>query len=97
VTIAASATTLRLRLYVAGVAPNSLRAIANAQAVCAKYFRDDHELEVVDLMTEPLRAALDRIIVTPTLIKLAPGPERRVIGDLSDAAQLLIALGRAPA
>jgi circadian clock protein KaiB len=48
-------------------------------------------------MTEPLRAALDRIIVTPTLIKLAPGPERRVIGDLSDAAQLLIALGRAPA
>jgi circadian clock protein KaiB len=97
VTTAAGATTLRLRLYVAGVAPNSLRAIANAEAVCAKYFRDDHELEVVDLMAEPTRAAHDRIIVTPTLIKLAPAPEQRVIGDLSDAAQLLIALGRAPA
>jgi circadian clock protein KaiB len=96
VSSAAGATTLRLRLYVAGVAPNSLRAIANAEAACAKYFRDDHELEVVDLMTDPLRAASDRIIVTPTLIKLAPGPEQRVIGDLSDTAQLLTALG-APA
>jgi circadian clock protein KaiB len=95
--MAPSATTLRLRLYVAGVAPNSLRAIANAHAVCAKYFRDDHELEIVDLMAEPLRAALDRIVVTPTLIKLAPAPEQRVIGDLSNAAQLLVALGRSPA
>ena len=95
--MAAGATTLRLRLYVAGVAPNSLRAIANAQAVCATYFRDDHELEVVDLMAEPARAAHDRVIVTPTLIKLAPAPEKRVIGDLSDSAQLLTALGRAPA
>jgi circadian clock protein KaiB len=95
--MAPSATTLRLRLYVAGIAPNSLRAIANAQAVCAKYFRDDHELEIVDLMAEPFRASLDRIVVTPTLIKLAPAPEQRVIGDLSDTAQLLVALGRSPA
>lgn len=88
--------TLRLRIYVAGVAPNSLRAIANTKAMCAEHF-PDHELEVIDLMDEPQRAAADRIIVTPTLVKLSPPPEQRLIGDLSDAAKLLAALGGIPA
>jgi circadian clock protein KaiB len=83
---------LRLRLYVAGTAPNSLRAIANAKAICAHYF-PNHDLEVVDLMAHPQRAAGDRIIVTPTLIKLAPAPVQRLIGDLSDAGKLLSGLG----
>jgi circadian clock protein KaiB len=83
---------LRLRLYVAGVAPNSLRAIANAQAMCKAHFTD-HALEIVDLMIEPDRALADRVIVTPTLIKLAPEPQARLIGDLSDAAKLRMALG----
>ena len=88
--------TLRLRLYVAGVAPNSLRAIANTRAMCASNFVD-HVLEIVDLMIEPDRALTDRVIVTPTLIKLSPPPEMRLIGDLSDAAGLLTALSGAPA
>jgi circadian clock protein KaiB len=82
---------LRLRLYVAGVAPNSLRAIANARAMCEAHFAD-HALEIVDLMIEPERALADRVIVTPTLIKLAPAPQVRVIGDLSDAGKLRMAL-----
>jgi circadian clock protein KaiB len=83
---------LRLRLYVAGSAPNSLRAIANARAMCQQHF-SCHDLEVIDLMAQPERAAGDRIIVTPTLVKLSPAPEQRLIGDLSDADQLLAALG----
>lgn len=83
---------LRLRLYIAGMAPNSIRALANARAVCIEHF-GDHELEVVDLMEQPDRAAADRVVVTPTLIKLSPKPEQRLIGDLSDAAKLLSTLG----
>jgi len=84
--------TLRVRLYVAGSAPNSVRAIANVKAICATHFAD-HELEVVDLMVEPERATGDRIIVTPTLVKLSPAPQQRIIGDLSHSAKLLAALG----
>lgn len=87
--------TLRLRLYVAGVAPNSLRAIANIRAICASDFAD-HVLEIVDLMIEPDRALADRVIVTPTLIKAWPLPEARLIGDLSDAAKLRMTLGGRP-
>jgi circadian clock protein KaiB len=84
---------LQLRLYVAGNAPHSVRAIANARALCATHFEHAHELEIVDLLEHPLRAVADRIIVTPTLIKLAPLPVQRVIGNLDDAAQILLALG----
>ncbi len=84
---------LKLRLYVAGNAPNSLRAIENLRAFCADTLCDAHELEIVDLLKEPARALADGIIVTPTLLKLSPLPARRVIGNLSDAAKLKSSLG----
>jgi circadian clock protein KaiB len=84
---------LSLRLYVAGNAPNSLRAIANARAICDEHFAAGHDLEIVDLLEHPRRALADRIIVTPTLLKLAPLPAQRVIGNLSDTNQVLLVLG----
>jgi circadian clock protein KaiB len=81
--------TLRLRLYVAGNAPNSLRAIANAKALCEEHFASRHELEIVDLLKHPKRALADGIIVTPTLLKLFPLPAQRVIGNLNDTSQVL--------
>lgn len=83
---------LRLRLYIAGNAPNSLRAIANAKAICSEHFEDRHELEIIDLMASPLRGLDDGIIVTPTLLRISPLPARRLIGNLSDHAQVFEAL-----
>jgi circadian clock protein KaiB len=84
---------LLLRLYVAGNAPNSLRAIANAKAICDQHFPSEHDLEIVDLLEHPRRALADAIIVTPTLLRLSPLPVQRVIGNLSDTNQVLLALG----
>jgi circadian clock protein KaiB len=83
---------LQLRLYIAGNAPNSLLAIANAKSVCEEHFGDRHVLEIVDLLEQPLRALADAIIVTPTLLKLAPLPVHRVVGNLSDRKQVLLTL-----
>lgn len=83
---------LRLRLYVAGQAPNSVRAVANVRAICDEHFASGHELEIVDLLEHPKRAVADGIIVTPTLLKLLPLPVQRVIGSLSDTNQVLMAL-----
>jgi circadian clock protein KaiB len=82
-----------LRLYVAGNAPNSLRAIANTKAICEEYLTSHYALEIVDLLQHPKRALADGIIVTPTLLRLKPSPIQRVIGDLSDTAQVLTMLG----
>jgi circadian clock protein KaiB len=84
---------LRLRLYIAGNAPNSVRAVANARAICDEHFPSGHELEIVDLLVYPQRALADGIIVTPTLLRLLPLPVQRVIGSLNDRTQVLLALG----
>ncbi len=86
-------TVVVLRLYVAGGAPNSLRAVANLEAICAEYLKDGHRLEVVDVLQDPQRAMADGVLVTPSLNKLSPAPAAQVVGNLSDRQRVLIALG----
>ncbi len=68
---------LLLRLYVAGNAPNSVQAIANARAICDEHFTSGHELEIVDLLEYPMRGLADGIIVTPTLLRVSPLPMQK--------------------
>jgi circadian clock protein KaiB len=82
-----------LRLYVSGNAPNSLRAIINARAICQDQAGPPFELEIVDVLEHPTRALADGIIVTPTLLKLSPAPIQRMVGNLSDTNQVLLTLG----
>ena len=83
----------KFRLYVAGDAPNSAQALANLTALCRAQLPDRHEIEIVDVFREPERALADRIFMTPTLLKLAPSPARRVVGTLSQTQPVLQALG----
>ena len=82
---------VKLRLYVTGAAPNSIAALANMKAVRAAL--DDHELEIVDVLERPERALADDVLVTPTLLKLAPRPPCRIVGNLSNIHQVLSSLG----
>lgn len=91
---ARASASLRLRLYVAGRAPNSILAITNLTAICEAHFSAAHSLEIVDLLVEPQRALADGIIVSPTLLKVSPLPAQRVIGNLSDTPTVLLTLGR---
>jgi circadian clock protein KaiB len=82
------------RLFIAGTAPNSTRALEALHAVCRRHLGDEYDVTVIDVLREPARALADGILVTPTLIKLAPGPTRTIIGDLSKA-DLVTLLGLA--
>jgi circadian clock protein KaiB len=83
----------KFRLYVAGDAQNSAQAIANLNALCRAHLRDRHEIEIVDVFRDSKRALVDGIFLTPTLVKLAPSPARRIIGTLSQTQPVLQALG----
>jgi circadian clock protein KaiB len=82
---------LELRLYVAGNAANSLQAITNVRAICDEHF-DAGQVEIVDLLEFPARGLIDGIVVTPTLIRLSPGPVQKIIGNLSDTGKVVMAL-----
>jgi len=86
-------TVVAMRLYIAGRAPNSVKAIANLQAICRQHLKDCYRLEIVDVCEHPRRALDDGILVTPSLAKLSPRPGANVIGNLSDTSSVLAALG----
>ncbi|MBS1197916.1 MAG: thiol-disulfide isomerase [Proteobacteria bacterium] len=81
-----------LRLYVAGMTPQSVRAIANVKTLCEDYLHGQYELEVVDLYQQPQLAQGEQIIAAPTLIKKLPLPLRRIIGDMSKTERVLVGL-----
>ena len=83
----------RFRLFVADNAQNSVAAVANLTALCKEYLPDRHEIEVIDVFKEPERALAEGIFMTPTLIKLAPTPVRKVVGTLSQVQVVMNALG----
>jgi len=84
---------LVLRLYVAGESPNSDLARTHLRAAIEHLPAAAVSLEIVDVLREPLRALHDGVLVTPTLIRIAPLPERRVIGNLRDRDALFSGLG----
>jgi circadian clock protein KaiB len=78
-----------LRLYIAGRTPKSIAALDNLHRICEEYLKGKHRIEIVDLLQEPLRARVDQILAIPTLVRMAPPPMGRIIGDLSDAVRVL--------
>lgn len=91
--ISSAAKVVVLRLYVASGAPNSLLAVANLDAICKSRPQASFKLEIIDVLAHPMRALADGILVTPSLSKVSPRPMARIIGNLSNAAAVLSALG----
>ena len=83
-------------LFVAGESPRTQRAIANLRRIAHERLGGDYELTIIDVQREPQLAEEERILTTPTLVKRAPEPRRRVTGDLTDAEQVLLALSLLP-
>ena len=82
-----------LRLYITGHTPRSERALTNLRRICEERMPEQYRLEIVDVLEAPQLADEDWIIATPTLIRLSPLPNRRILGDLSDTAKVLLGLG----
>jgi circadian clock protein KaiB len=89
----AQATPYKFRLYVASDAVNSAQAITNLQALCRTYLPECHEIEIVDVFKDPRLALAQRVFMTPTLVRVSPGPERRIVGTLNQTQLVLQSLG----
>jgi circadian clock protein KaiB len=85
-----------LRLYVAGQTPRSLAAISNLKRLCQTYLEGRYTIEVIDLLERPQLARGDQIVAIPTLVRQLPPPLRKIIGDLSNTARVLVGLDLTP-
>jgi circadian clock protein KaiB len=82
-----------LCLFVTGVTSNSIRAIANLKHLCETHLPGRYSLEIIDVYQQRPLAEREQLLALPLLIKRAPHPERRLIGDLSDTEKVLRGLG----
>lgn len=82
-----------LRLFITGSAPRSIIAVNNINGICRDYLDGNYELQIVDVYEKPELARTNQIIAIPTLIKVLPAPEKRIIGDLVHTQEVIAGLG----
>jgi circadian clock protein KaiB len=85
-----------LRLYIAGLSPNSVAAITNLKKICEEQLKGKYRIEVIDLLEKPQLAKGDQIIAIPTLVRRLPPPVKKIIGNLSKAERALVGLDIQP-
>jgi circadian clock protein KaiB len=85
-----------LRLYVAGMTPQSSQAIQNITRICEENLKGRYDLQIVDIYQQPTLAAGEQIIAAPTLIKKLPLPLRKFIGSMADEEKMLVGLDLRP-
>ncbi len=81
-----------LKLFITGFTPQSKRAIENIKSICENELDGEYDLEIINILEQPQLAEDERILATPTLVKVLPEPLRRVIGDLSITEKVLLGL-----
>ena len=82
----------KLRLYVAGQTPKSIRAVNNLRVLCEEHLKGRYRIEVIDLLENPHMARGDQIVAIPTLVVQLPQQVRQIIGDLSSTDRVLVGL-----
>lgn len=85
-----------LRLYVAGQTAKSVTAFTNLQRFCETHLAGQYRIEVIDLLQTPQLAEGDQILAVPTLVRRLPEPIKKIIGDLSNEARVLVGLDVQP-
>lgn len=79
---------LVLRLYIAGDASAARRAL-DARKRIIEAAAEPINIEIIDILERPAEAEAAGILATPTLSDEIVTPPRRLIGDISNTAQVL--------
>lgn len=82
-----------VRLYVAAHGPLAEEALRTVRAVCLELPGAGMDVELVDVSKRPEAARSAGVFLTPTLVRVRPGPERRWLGDFTSPAVVSRALG----
>jgi len=76
------------RLFITGRSARSEKAIKSIQQLLKEKPPSEVSLEIIDVLETPEIAERDKILATPTLVKLLPPPVKRIVGDLSDTQNI---------
>jgi circadian clock protein KaiB len=78
-----------LRLFVSSDHDTAEETLSNIHQLLEKRLNHPYTLKVIDVAKNPEQAAIHQVLATPTLIRLAPKPIKRVVGQLDDISRVL--------
>ncbi len=82
-----------LRLFVAGYNQKTENTLENLHQILEESLDQPYTLTVIDITKYPEEAETHHILATPTLLKIHPAPEKRLVGNWDTLNQLLWLLG----
>lgn len=85
----------KLTLYISEGSPGSQQALQAIETLLEEHLLPC-DLTVIDVQKNPEAAEKDLIMAIPTLIKKAPKPPVRLVGNMTDKAKLVKELGIRP-
>lgn len=77
------------KLFIAGMNSGSFRAIENVREICDTYLGNEYDLEVIDIYQQRQLLKDMNIIAVPTLVRVNPAPEVRIIGDMLNKKEII--------
>ena len=76
---------IHLIMFIAGNNARSRRTISLLTEACDQQLGNgSYQLDIIDILRQPETAEQKKILAIPTVARLKPLPEKRVIGELKD-------------
>ena len=81
-----------LKLFVSGPSAATEQVLTTLQRVLEGARRQPYTLQMIDVAKHPEQAEADQVAATPTLLRVAPLPVRRLVGELDNPRAILTLL-----
>lgn len=77
-------TTVVFHLYVAGATTYNKQILQLYEEACKQCIKaGTYQIEVIDILKKPALAERHKVLATPTISRMAPAPEKRIIGKVN--------------
>ncbi|WP_036484802.1 circadian clock KaiB family protein [Myxosarcina sp. GI1] len=78
-----------LRLFISSSDRHTEKTLAHIHQLLERGLTTPYTLKVIDIDKHPERGRKERVIITPTLIRVFPQPVKRIVGELNNIQQVL--------
>ncbi len=84
---------IELRLYLSNIPSKSDSHINELKEILKSEFNNQFSLKIINVLTNTKLVNQDKIIATPTLVKINPPPVKKIIGDYCNHNNVLFLTG----
>ena len=78
-----------LRLFISSRDRYAEETLSNIHQLLEEGLTSPYTLKIIDIAKNPEQAANHRVVTTPTLIRIAPKPVKRIVGQFDDIPRVL--------